>query len=124
LGKSANNKSGDGSVPYSSLSWCNTWHADYTKVKVANDSQENNNLSWAKIIAPATDAFIYRYESNHKVGNITRKTVVVEFDNVNHRNIIKSAQFISLLVKELLSAKSKEEIQETIKEAKDRADNI
>jgi len=63
---------------------------------------------------------IYRYESTEIVNNITRRTAVIEFDNLEHRNIIKSAQFLSLLIKELLSSKSEDSIKETLKQAQTR----
>jgi len=46
---------------------------------------------------------IYRFESVEKDGTHHRKTTVIEFDNVNHREIIKSPKFLSLLVQELVS---------------------
>jgi len=123
LGVSKNGKSGDGAVPYTSLSWCNTWHHDQTKVKISHDPKEavSGLSSWVGL-TPVENA--YRYESVEVKNNKTHKTVVVEFDNVDHRNIIKSAQFLELLVKELLSAKSQEEIKETLKEAEVRVEQL
>jgi hypothetical protein len=42
------------------------------------------------------------------------KTVVVEFDRVGHREIIRSPKFLSLLVNELITEKSLKQVEKSV----------
>src|SRR5689334_8785861 len=45
---------------------------------------------------------------------VTRRTAVIEFDRVDHREIIKSPKFLSLLVNELVTEKKLGEVKDKL----------
>ena len=91
-------RSGDATVPYSSLGWAHTWHSENVKKRAYPQKMlqyfrnpigqwgEENVVSFMNTIDPAYTT----YESSH----VTEKgrtmfTTVLEMEGVDHRNVVK-----------------------------------
>ena len=97
-------KSGDGTVTYNSLNWCQAWHTgdvELTDFPTVVDTSSRlqglqHLLGIEKLIYGK-----YRYDSSSQEGNKTLHTSVIELERQNHRDIIRSASLIELLKEEL-----------------------
>jgi len=98
----ASGKSGDGTVPYASLSWCHRWlgkqeNAVVTKIPQRFYNRDDPNLD---VLVPG-EPLITFYESlnANERGDIT---AVWEFDGVEHRDVIRNRVFLREFAEELL----------------------
>jgi hypothetical protein len=107
--KNGHAKSGDGTVPYTSLSWAHTWHVsqhvNITRIQTSADKE-----SFLERLSPALSKLLSRdsmpdysiFESMAEVGGRTLETTVMELDGVLHRDIVKDVSFVQLLEDHLL----------------------
>lgn len=97
-------KSGDGTVSYNSLNWCQTWHVGEVIQSGKNTSVDTSSrVSGLKTLL-GLETLIYgenRYDSEGIVDGKQLKTSVIEFERQNHRDIIRSGGLIELLKTEL-----------------------
>lgn len=96
----ANTKSGDGTVPYVSLSWCHRWLGDdvtVTKIPQRFYNKDDPN----KDIIIQGEPLITFYESVNKTGRGSA-TAVWEIDAVDHRDVIKNRVFLREFAEEIL----------------------
>lgn len=104
LGQSSWGKSGDGTVTYNSLNWCQAWHTsdvEITEVPTVVDTSSRlqglqHLLGIEKLIYGK-----YRFDSTSEVDGRTLHTSVIEIEHQNHRDIIRSPNLIKLLKEEL-----------------------
>ncbi|XP_011270612.1 hypothetical protein CAOG_08941 [Capsaspora owczarzaki ATCC 30864] len=103
-------RSGDKTVPYSSLSWANTWHEGETNVTVVPSRKieyyqhpigqwgEEHVLSLMNTVEPEYT----RLSSSHMHQGREFTTTVLEVNGLGHREIVKEKFTIKLITNELL----------------------
>ncbi|KAH7296615.1 hypothetical protein KP509_26G030600 [Ceratopteris richardii] len=106
--------SGDGTLPYNSLSFCKTWLGPQVNItRVPQASYDGSDVQEVFDVehSPGTD-IVPNMTRDSRVNYITfyederslfgRKTAVWEFDKVNHRNMVQSPHFMRELWLELI----------------------
>jgi hypothetical protein len=104
ISRSVWGKSGDGSVSYNSLNWCQAWHvSDVRLTEVPTKVDTSSRLQGLQQMLGLQKLVYgkYRYDSSANVGGRTFHTSVIELEHQNHRDIIRSKGLIDLLKQEL-----------------------
>ncbi|KCV67529.1 hypothetical protein H696_06047 [Fonticula alba] len=133
IGQSRYPKSGDGTVPYASLSWSHTWHHDNVQVKnIPARSAGDVDTLISKLYQDlggtlAQSGFVHldllqqfhksqssysRYQSTRKAQNPDTEddshVIVLEIDGLGHRDVIRDHAFTDGFIREFLRLAKRE----------------
>ena len=138
-GKHTKRKSGDGTVPYSSLSWCHTWLGERVNITripqdtfYSEDDLELYQNVTVDSLPPSTVSGPHNVLYEHAYWDERRRireTAVWEFDDIKHRAMMEAAPVLSQVKVELLSTllnslkfhKQKQELMDREQEAEQHA---
>jgi len=102
LGTNGQRKGGDGTVPYRSLSWAHTWletasrvHRNPVEVNRPGKRDYLPGLRW--LMGPKKA----HYNEYHGTDPHGRETTVVEFEGIEHRDIIRTKVHLDYLVERI-----------------------